>query len=530
MPTIYRQYRPQKFSSISGQNHIVQTIANEIATNKIAQAYLFFGPRGVGKTTIARLLAKSVNCTNRQPGTFEPCDECSSCTEITAGRNIDVIEIDAASHTGVDNVRENIIDNAQFKPTKSPFKVFIIDEVHMLSTSAFNALLKTLEEPPAHIIFVLATTEMHKLPATIISRCQRFTFKKIAHDEMLNRLNQIAETEQIKIDKDVMEKIIHKSDGCLRDAESLLGQIMSLNLKTITAEDIKALLPTSSAGTIINFIEYLVEKKSAPALDLISNLAENGINLDQFALDLIQTLRDLMILQAGSQNDNLIEYDEATQKTLKKLSQTLTPTQLVKLIDLTLARRIEIRQSPLPQLPLELLVVNFTGDTSENIQTPPSTPTPIATSSTIPTITTSTPSDATIKTTTHKITDTIKSAISNITHKTLTTKTLEEISAKWPDVCTKLTSCNPSLVFILKMCQLEKVDIDGLHISSAYKFHQEKIEEIKTKKIVEGCIAEILGEKINLVCELKAGEPETKPNETTDLTTLAAEFGGEVVE
>jgi DNA polymerase-3 subunit gamma/tau len=178
MTTLYRKYRPQKFTDLVGQEYIVQTITNEIKLEHLAHAYLFSGPRGVGKTTLARLLAKAVNCSNRAKDTFEPCEECSSCQEITLGRNVDVIEIDAASQTGVDNVRENIIENAQYKPTKSPYKVFIIDEVHMLSTSAFNALLKTLEEPPAHCIFVLATTELHKLPATILSRCERFNFKK----------------------------------------------------------------------------------------------------------------------------------------------------------------------------------------------------------------------------------------------------------------------------------------------------------------------------------------------------------------
>ena len=207
MPTLYRKYRPQKFAQVTGQEHIITTIVNEIATGQVAHAYLFSGPRGTGKTTTARLLAKAVNCETRANGASEPCDTCLSCVEISAGRNIDVIEIDAASHTGVDNVRENIIDNAQFKPTKSKWKVFIIDEVHMLSTSAFNALLKTLEEPPAHVIFILATTELHKLPLTIISRCQRFNFHKIPLEQMRARLQELASSEEVKIDDEVMESV-----------------------------------------------------------------------------------------------------------------------------------------------------------------------------------------------------------------------------------------------------------------------------------------------------------------------------------
>ena len=212
---LYLKYRPQDFSSIIGQEHIVKTISNQIIHNKINHAYLFSGPRGVGKTTLARVIAKAVNCENRQDKNFDPCNQCSSCQEITHSRAIDVIEIDAASHTGVDNVKENIIDNVQFKPTKSKYKVFIIDEVHMLSTSAFNALLKTLEEPPEHIIFILATTELHKLPATIISRCQRFAFKKIPHETMNKHLENIAKAEKIKITKEVLERIINNSNVSL---------------------------------------------------------------------------------------------------------------------------------------------------------------------------------------------------------------------------------------------------------------------------------------------------------------------------
>src|SRR3989344_5558425 len=185
--TLYRKYRPQTFAEVVGQNHIKTTLQNELEKDKIAHAYLFSGPRGLGKTTMARLFAKAVNCLTRKSGQSEPCNQCNSCQEVITGRSLDVIEIDAASHTGVDNVRENIIENSRFTPTSRKFKVFIIDEVHMLSTSAFNALLKTLEEPPEHAIFILATTEIHKVPETIVSRCQHFDFHKVPTADIVKR-------------------------------------------------------------------------------------------------------------------------------------------------------------------------------------------------------------------------------------------------------------------------------------------------------------------------------------------------------
>jgi DNA polymerase-3 subunit gamma/tau len=204
---LYHKHRPQTFSSIWGQEHIIQTITNQIKNNKLAHAYLFSGPRGVGKTTTARLLAKAANCRNRKNGEFEPCDTCDSCQEITSSRSIDVMEMDAASHTGVDNVREQIIENAQTQPTKSKYKIFIIDEAHMLSTSAFNALLKTLEEPPDFVIFILATTELNKVPETIISRCQRFDFKRLPAETIKKQIKKIAKTEGVEIDPAVIDRI-----------------------------------------------------------------------------------------------------------------------------------------------------------------------------------------------------------------------------------------------------------------------------------------------------------------------------------
>ncbi|MEK7167667.1 MAG: DNA polymerase III subunit gamma/tau, partial [Patescibacteria group bacterium] len=304
MASLYRKYRPQSFQDLIGQNHIKITLQNEIELDKIGHAYLFCGPRGLGKTTTARLFAKSINCFNRESGKSEPCNECLSCRSIINNNSVDIIEIDAASHTGVDNVRENIIENARFTPSSSKFKVFIIDEVHMLSTSAFNALLKTLEEPPAHAIFILCTTEIHKLPQTIISRCQRFDFKKVSSDNMLKRLEHLVREEKKKVAKKVLQNIVLHSEGCVRDAESLLEKILTLG-DDITEEQAELVLPRSDFNQIISLLNFLLDKNATASIELINQLVSDGVDLSIFLDSLVEFLRKVLLLKVNGRLSNL---------------------------------------------------------------------------------------------------------------------------------------------------------------------------------------------------------------------------------
>jgi DNA polymerase-3 subunit gamma/tau len=371
MPLVlYRKYRPQIFAEIIGQEHVVKTLSNAISSGMISHAYLFSGPRGCGKTTIARLLSKAVNCQNRKEGQFEPCNQCSSCREINEGRALDLIEIDAASHRGIDEIRE-LREGIRFVPTKSKYKVFIIDEAHQLTKEAFNALLKTLEEPPAYAIFILATTEIHKMISTIVSRCQRFDFRKLTLPEIIKRLEFIAEKEKVKIQKPALELIALNSTGSLRDAESLLDQALtfaSASKGELKAEDIKELLGLVEIELVSKFTDFLCQKKSMEAVNFLNEITEKGLDLQEFSKSLISYLRQALILrligEAGETNNPIITG--LTKEELAKLqtqSAVFKESELQRIINLFLEAQNKMRYSPIPQLPLELAIIECTSET-----------------------------------------------------------------------------------------------------------------------------------------------------------------------
>ena len=298
--TLYRVYRPQRFDEVAGQEHIITTLRHAVEENKIAHSYLFCGPRGTGKTTIAKLLAKAINCT----GNPKPCDECENCKEIASGNHPDVIEIDAASNNGVDEVR-NLIDKVKYAPTQGKYKVYIIDEVHMMSTGAFNALLKTLEEPPAHVVFILATTEPHKILPTIISRCQRFDFMKLSLTEIVNRMKSVVEQENYICDDEALEMIAKLADGGMRDALSILEQCLAYNDQHLTVQDVNHIYGIVSLENKIDFIKVLLSKDMKKSLFILDEMKTNGIDIKRLTLDLVDILKDIIIYRNTSDSSIL---------------------------------------------------------------------------------------------------------------------------------------------------------------------------------------------------------------------------------
>lgn len=357
----YRKYRPQKFSEFVGQEHIVKTLTNAISMGMISHAYLFSGPRGTGKTTLARIFAKAVNCQNRKEGEYEPCNQCSSCVEIMEGRSMDLIEIDAASHRGIDEVRE-LRDGIRFVPTKSKYKVYIIDEAHQITKDAANALLKTLEEPPPFAIFILATTEVHKMIPTILSRCQRFDFKKLTLQEILKKLEFICQKENIKIEKQALELIALNSEGSMRDAEGILDQVFTLfGQREIKVEDVKEILGIVETKSASQMVDLLVEKKPKEAIEFLNKLVEEGVDLEEFSKTLIRYLRQILVTKIIGERENpfLVGLTKEEIEKIKEQSKKITQQNLNKIITLFLDAQNKMKFSPISQLPLELAIVEI---------------------------------------------------------------------------------------------------------------------------------------------------------------------------
>jgi DNA polymerase-3 subunit gamma/tau len=366
-----RKYRPGTFDDVIGQPHVVQTLVNSIATKRIAQAYLFSGTRGVGKTTVARILAKALNCEQGPTGT--PCGTCSNCLEIAQGTSVDVMEIDGASNTSVDDVRE-IRENVKFAAFRGKYRVYIIDEVHMLSNSAFNALLKTLEEPPPHVVFIFATTEIHKIPATILSRCQHYNFRRIARTEIVERLRHVVDQDKIVIEERSLMALARASEGSMRDGLSLLDQAVAFGGKTIVHADLEALLGAVPQELVRAMIQAITAQESGTALRVLAQLLDQGHDLRAYCAEVVEYLRNMLVVSVVTvpkEREGLIEASTEDLAQMAADARSFSPELLQELLSIFTQAEDSLRFSAHPRFVLETAAVRATRLLRRSDEKPP---------------------------------------------------------------------------------------------------------------------------------------------------------------
>ncbi len=527
---LYRKWRPQTFDEVVGQEHVVRTLRNALLSGRVHHAYLFAGPRGTGKTTTARLLAKAVNCLEPESAN-RPCNRCAICKAINEGRLMDLIEIDAASNTSVEDVRE-LRERVGYRPSEARYKVYIIDEVHMLSTAAFNALLKTLEEPPPHVIFVLATTEPHRVPATVLSRCQRLDFRRVPLTDIVARLQRLTQQERIQADEDALRLIARYATGSMRDAESLLDQLAAYTDRVVTVEAVRAALGAGDEETVVALTDALAARDVGRGLAIIGEATDWGTDPRQFARQMTDHLRTLLLVRLGATVP--LQIPDSLRPTVQAQAARFTPRQLSRAVRLFGQAAADARTAWQPQLPLELafLEAALSEDSNEAGQgphreekTPRGEPTVSRPTATPPPAARPTPPPAATRPASPVTRPTASPARPSPTATPEPSVreepppeeggvSLEEVERQWNDLLRLLRPINHSLEALMRSGKPVKVEGGSLLIGFAYPFHRDKVDEETNRRAVEDALEKLLGQPVRVRCVLMAGSarPATHPS------------------
>jgi DNA polymerase III subunit gamma/tau len=489
---LYRKWRPQTFDEVVGQEHVLQTLRNAIRANRIAHAYLFSGPRGTGKTTMARLLAKAVNCTNPDLNA-RPDNTCEICTAITDGRLLDLIELDAASNRGIDEIRD-LRDKINFSPGQSRYKVYIIDEVHMLTEPAFNALLKTLEEPPPHAIFVLATTDPQKVPATIVSRCQPFSFRRFSLNEIVVRLQQLVDAEGFNVEPAALTLIARQATGAMRDAVSLLDQLAASGIE-ITVERAQAALGMGSLQWVTVLVDAVCDANSAKGLETINRAIDEGADARQFARQIAEHLRTLMLMKLGDATS--IDLPGEQRSIMTAQADRIDPDRLISAVKLFNQAASDLRGGWQPQLPLELALIESMHHQTANVSPNSANLKPIQTGpkSSLAQSAKPTPNvDPNLKADRSKSDEAVKkeSAPGSAAASALT---LDQINAHWADILSEVKAQSIPTEALMKSCHVFGVEGATLILSWPTNALKEKFESDKVRRLVESAISAVLSQK-----------------------------------